>query len=192
MKKILLLIGLAVALTGIAYGISKTYVTQTATHATASTVVFNADSTKQWRIVSVISSSDKAGSVLSFRTGTGAYLITATNAAASTNLYVSSVSGLASNDVVLLQTAAGAVTNATVWGTQNVTNVQLTAAIGLANTAGDQLYELSAATTLSIGAVSNVVYASEAVYVGTWGRPLRVVLDSTSVGTIHAITAVGD
>jgi len=73
-----------------------------------------------------------------------------------------------------------------------LTNVQLTAAIGLANTAGDQLYELSAATTLSIGAVSNVVYASEAVYVGTWGRPLRVVLDSTSVGTIHAITAVGD
>lgn len=191
MKKILILSAALAAAAAIVWAASPTYTTKSGNTGTVeSRVTFVPTAGNQIRLVSVIASSDKAASVLSFRSGTGAYVLTATNAAGGTNVYVSSVTGLASNDIVLLVKSDGTVsTNCTVWGVQNSTNIQLTAAVGVAGAIGDEIYEMGAATTIGIGATSNKLVGAEAVFVGNPSRPVTIYLDGTSYSKIDAASA---
>jgi len=77
-------------------------------------------------VVNVDLTSDKAASVGSWRVGTSGYTIAVGATAAQSNLTVYGLSTLASNDVVLLETAAGSVTNLTVWSNNVSTNYTIT------------------------------------------------------------------
>jgi hypothetical protein len=162
------------------------YTTKTATGSTSAEVTFLADGARTIRIVGAIATSDKAGAVLSLRTGETAYQIGYTNAAG-TNIYVTTTNGLAAADVLVIQTALGSNVSAVVHALVNSTNVALTATTGFATRAGDSVYKMSAASTLPVAAAT-VSYQGEAVYAGNRGRPVRAVLDGTSACTINSVT----
>jgi len=146
-----------------------TYTTKNASGTTTCEVHFPANPQQQVRIVGAIATSDKAASVLSWRTGSTPYTISATNAAGTT-ITVSYTNGLAANDVLVIQKANGTCISGTIRSFATSTNITL------------------AATTIKVGATT-VTYQGEAIYVGTRGRPVRVVLDGTSACSLDSITA---
>jgi hypothetical protein len=165
------------------------YVTKNASGTTSATVYFNAEPLKQVRLVGAIATSDKAASVLSIRAGTSSYVIISNNATTTaTDHFLTFTNGLAANDVLMLQRADGTAASGIVSAV--VTNkVTLTSGgFGSAVAAGDQIYKLSAATTIKVGAAT-AVYQGEALYAGTRGRPIRVVLDGTSACSLDSVTA---
>ena len=160
-------------------------VAKTATGTTSATVMF-AGGNLQRPVVTLDVTSDKAGSVASWRYGTTPFRL-ATPIVNGTNFYFYS-SSLTTNDVFFAQNAADAVTNYTVWGTNALTNavLELDRPLGTNLVAGDTvrkftstLYVLtndaSATTTnysvsLTNGLAANDVLAIESdniIYVGT-------------------------
>ena len=164
-----------------------TYTTKNASGTTTCEVHFPANPQQQVRIVGAIATSDKAASVLSWRTGSTPYTISATNAAGTT-ITVSYTNGLAANDVLVIQKANGTCISGTISSFANSTNITLAATTGAQTLPGDEVYKMSAATTIKVGATT-VTYQGEAIYVGTRGRPVRVVLDGTSACSLDSITA---
>lgn len=162
-------------------------VVKTASGSTSATVIFPANGTQKIRVTGLMGKSDKATSVWSIRSGISAYALTATNATTSTNLYVADYTGIAANDVIILQNADGTCTAATVFGVANTTNIQLTAQIGVAGAIGDVVYELGTAQTLNVGAAT-VNYQGAAYHLTRGGVPVRIVLDGTSACSIDAAT----
>src|SRR5947209_8584345 len=121
--------------------IAQRYESASGAGTTNAQVIFAADGVHAARVVSVDITSDLAGSVLTFQTGVTSYPITAA-ATNSTNLVVSGYGTLASNDVVVIQTKAGSLTNGTVYSVANSTNVNFKAAIGVTVAGGDLVYKL--------------------------------------------------
>lgn len=168
------------------------YSTKTATGATASEVIFPAADGQQIRVVGAIGDADKAVSALSFRTGTGAYVVSSSNTT-SVTITLSQTNGIAINDLLLLQTVdgtctyLGAVTNRSA-------STNLLASVAVTTVPGDQVFKLGSATALPVGAKGTNYTTSfnlqgQALYVGNRGRPLRVTLDSATTNTISSIVA---
>lgn len=166
------------------------YVTKNASGTTAATVYFPADALKQPRLVGVIATSDKAASVLSIRAGVGAYTIMVANSTTtSTTHWLNTTNGLAANDVLVLQKADGTMASSTVSALE--TNMVTTAAggFGVAVLPGDQVYKMSAATSIKVGAATLSTHGPS-IYAGNRGRPIRIVLDGTSACSVDSSTAV--
>jgi len=190
MKKILI-IAASLALAAVAHAASPTYTTlaNNGNAASPASVIFKAAPQQQIRLVSCNWNSDSNTAVLSFTTGVGAYYTPITNAAADTNLYVNTTNGFTASSALVVQTPAGLVTNVTVSSLINATNVGLSAAIGLALPPNSQVFIMSSATTLPVGATTNW-QGSEAVYVGSVDRPVRVVLTPALVtNRLNGVTA---
>lgn len=166
------------------------YSVLTATGTTSAEAIFPASEQAQLRIVGAMATSDKSASVLSFTTGTTPYTVAQTNTA-TTNAVLTSVTGLASNDVVVLQKINGVTVSGIVWGTSNGTNLILTAAFSSAPGAGDQVYKMGTAKTLKVGAAA-VNLQGQAFFIGAQGRPVRCVLDGTSACSIDCLSATAD
>lgn len=159
------------------------------TNTTSAVVIFPAVGNSRVRVTGLMGKSDKATSVWNIRSGVGEYTLTATNASTGTNIFVSNVSGLVSNDVIILQNIDGTCTSAIVWGTNNVTNLIVTAAIGVNGAIGDKVYELGTAQTINVGAAT-VNYQGNGYHVSRGGVPVRIILDGTSACSIDAATAI--
>jgi hypothetical protein len=181
MKKILLISAAiaAVALAAIAASPSYSTLSAGGNATTGAYVIFPAAASQQVRVVGLNWESDTNAAVFSFRTGTGAYVITATNAAAATNIQVNLTNGLAAGSTIVLQKATGVTAVTTVYSPlagSSTTNLFLPAGgFGVAAAIGDEIYLMSAATTVPVGATTNW-QNGEALFVGTVGRPVRVLL----------------
>ena len=145
-------------------------------------LIFPADPNLQLRLVSANWQSDTNIAVLSFTSGDAAYVITAANASSSgVTQAVNSVTGLAASDVLVLQKTTGACYAASLSSTNNGTNAVLASGgWGVATVAGDEVFKMSSATTIPVGATTNA-QNGEAIYVGNYGRPVRVVLTPAAV-----------
>jgi len=176
---------LAAVIAAPAFG--QDYLTKNSSGAASCEVHFPADPLKQIRLVGAVATSDKAASVLSIRTGATPYTIGSSNASGGT-ISVTRTNGLAANDVLVIVNANGTHTSAVIAAFANTTNITLVATNGVVTLPGDEVYKMSAATTLKCGAAT-VNYQGEAIYSGTRGRPVRVVLDGTSACSLDAITA---
>jgi hypothetical protein len=185
MKNICAVLFSALALTALAD--SPSYVTKSKSAAAASVeVIFPADPVLQIRVVGVIGSSDLSSSTFSFTGGGTAQIITLANTnTAATNIVIMATNGFAANDIIIVSSAA---TNRsmTIGGFVNTTNVYLTGALGFAQTAGMDVYDMSAASTLGLGATTNKAYTGEAIYVAPRGRPMRLVVSGTSYSSVDA------
>jgi len=166
------------------------YLTTTATGTTLSTAYFAAQPLQQVRIVGAICTSDLAGSVLSLSSGVGAYTVASNATSSATTIYITSTNGLVSGDVLVLQTWGGTNAYDTVASNPTASNAVVITArgFGVAVTAGDQIYKMSAASTIPIGS-GTANYQGEALFVGNKGRPVRATLNGTSANTINTFTA---
>ena len=163
------------------------YKVKTATGSTAATVVWPADPLLQIRLVGTVATSDKAGAVLSFRTGVTPLSISVSNPAG-TAITLTRTNGVTTNDIVVVQYKNGTAERNSVVSFQSATNVTLAGATSAATAIGDEVYVMSTPSTLPVGAAT-VSYQGEAIYVGNKGRPISCVLDGTSACTINAQTA---
>src|SRR5207245_2840585 len=110
---------------------AQRYETKSASGTSSAQVLFGTDSHLPSRVVSLDVTSDLSSSTLTFQSGLVSYTLTAAATNTATNVIVSGYGTLASNDVVIIQTAAGSLTNTTVYSVANSTNVNFTAAVGL-------------------------------------------------------------
>lgn len=186
MKKTFRTIGLAVGLAvSVAVADSPSYQQATGAHATATAVYFAADPFLQARVVGVIYTTDLVGAVLTFKSGTTPYTVSATNLN-TTTLTVASTNGLTTSDSLIIQSATGSITNIAISSFPQSTNITLANIPGFNTVPGDQAYKVGTATTL--GAFTNVNYSlqGEAIFVGSRGRPVMVTLNSTATNRITA------
>ena len=167
-----------------------TYTTATATGGTSSTAYFPAQPFQQIRVVGAVATSDLAGSILSLTTGVGAYTVASNAVSSATTIYITATNGLASGDVLVLQTWGATNAYDTVASNPTVSNaVVITASgFGVAVKAGDQLYKMGTASTIPVGS-NTVNYQGDALFVGNKGRPVRVTLNGTTTNTINLLTA---
>ncbi len=184
--KILLTFGLLAAVTALAA--LPTYKTISASGTSAAAAIFQHDPNSQIRVVSAIVSSDLATSTLSFYTGTTAHYLTATNAAADTSIQVESTNGIANSALLYIATPSSNFV-VTVSGFTSPTNVTVSA-LGAAAPIGSEVEVLSAATpVLQVGAITNKVFSSEALFVGNYGRAVYVKQTGTSHASLDAVSA---
>jgi hypothetical protein len=185
-----LLLGIALVASALAcLAGTPTYLSKNATGTTSAEVIFLPDPSLQIRMVGCIGTSDKAASVFSFRTGTGAYVVTSATVNA-TNIVLNSTNGIGISTNIIIVTGAGVASSATTHSALSgtSTNVWITATNSIVPAVGDQVYLLGPATTIKCGATTGN-YQGEAIYVGNPGRPVRCVLDGTSACSIDSLTA---
>jgi hypothetical protein len=163
---------------------SPTYVSQSATGAASAVSYLATQPALQIRVVGAIAQSDLATATLAFKAG-GTPLTVAYTNAAGTWVGVSRTNGFAAGDSVLIETAAGVITNGVISSFGAATNIVFTTAM-CATKPGDQIYKLGTATTLFVGAATNVAFMGEAVFVAPKGRPVM----ATVTGTADARLAV--
>lgn len=164
-----------------------TYTTLNASGTTTATVYFATSPFMQVRVVTAIASSDLATANLTFRTGVTPLTIIKTNAAGTT-IDVAMTNGFSAGDWVLVETAAGVITNSSIASFTGATNIVFSQNV-CATVPGDQIYKLSSPVTLLVGAVTNKTYTGDMIYVGNRGRPVVVKVNATSVSSLDAITA---
>jgi|ERR1051326_7223300 hypothetical protein len=167
---------------------AQKYETKSASGTTSAQVLFNTDSHLPTRVVSLDVTSDLSSSTLTFQSGIVSYTLSASATNTATNVIVTSYGTLASNDVVLIQTAAGSLTNATVYSVANLTNVTFTAQIGLILAANDQLFKLGNSRTLTIGATT-VRLNGEAIFIADQDQPFVLKITGTSACSINNAVA---
>lgn len=150
------------------------------TAAAPATIIFPDDPNSQIRIVTIYAQSDTNNAQLQFTTGGTAIWQTATNAGASavTNL-VNSTNGLVPGSVLVLN-HGGTMYSATLSSfNQNATNGNGTNIVlnsggwGVATSAGDNIYQMSATNTINVGNTTNS-QNGDAIYVGNYGRPVML------------------
>ena len=170
------------------------------------TVIIPAIPTAQTSIVSVWYTGDTNNQTINFSTGAGAYYQTVTNAATSsiTN-FVNSTNGLVANSVMVLQHAGVCYTNTLAsYGNNSATNgvtgvvtnacflVLGTGGWGVASAVLDDVYQMSAETSLYVGAGTNALNGV-AVFVGNQGRPVMVRMSPALVtNRLSSVTAKFD
>ena len=165
-----------------------TYINKTASGTTSAEVIFGHDPLLQPRIVLASATSDKSGSVLSFRSGTTAYTVTAATVNA-TNIALNTTNGVGATTNVILY-HAGTWTSATTHSvlSGNTTNIWITATNSIVPAVGDEVFLLGPKTDIKVGAATLNI-GSEAVFVGNRGRPIRCILDGTSACSVDSMTA---
>jgi len=164
-----------------------TFVTLAASGTTTSVVYFASSPAQQIRVVQTIASSDLASANLLLSTGVTPLSITKSNASGTT-IDVAYTNGFAVGDQVVLETAAGVITNQAIASFTGSTNIVFANKVPITRI-GDQIYQMSTAVKLWTGVFTNRVLSGEAIYVGNKGRPVQVLLNSTSAGSLDAITA---
>ena len=164
-----------------------TFVTLAASGTTTSVVYFASSPAQQIRVVQTIASSDLASANLLLSTGVTPLSITKSNASGTT-IDVAYTNGFAVGDQVVLETAAGVITNQAIASFTGSTNIVFANSVPITRI-GDQIYKMSTAVKLWTGVFTNRVLSGEAIYVGNKGRPVQVLLNSTSAGSLDAITA---
>lgn len=178
-----------VALTS--YAGSPTYTTLSAggNPATPANVSFVADPARQVRIVSVWYQGDTNNAVLQFSSGSGAYAMVATNAATTTvTNVINTTAGLAASATMCLE-HLGVNYYATLSSTNNGTNLVLNSGgWGVLPSVGDSVYQMGTVTQIPVGSVTNALNG-DAIFVGDYGRPVRVVL--TPCGATNRLNSVG-
>ena|ERR1017187_1499841 len=188
MMKQILKIGLAFALLASALpGWAQTipsYTTLTASGSTTATVVFATSPFQQVRIVTAFATSDLSTSKLAFRTGVTPLTVAYTNGV--TQVGVSATNGFAVGTWVLIETKAGATTNAQIASFGAATNIIFTSN-AIATTPGDQIYSLSAPVLLTVGS-NSVTFTGDALYVGNRGRPVMVYVNGTSACSLDTVS----
>lgn len=97
---------------------------RSATGTTSAVVSWSSRGGREVRLLTLDATSDKAASTVQWRMGAAPSTVAVAGWGTNTNVVVFSAAGglLASNDIVLLETAAGAVTQRTVWGASLTTN----------------------------------------------------------------------
>ena len=166
---------------------APTFVTLAASGTTTSVVYFASAPAQQIRVVQTIASSDLASANLLLSTGVTPLSITKSNASGTT-IDVAYTNGFAVGDQVVLETAAGVITNQAIASFTGSTNIVFANKVPITRI-GDQIYQMSTAVKLWTGVFTNRVLSGEAIYVGNKGRPVQVLLNSTSAGSLDAITA---
>jgi len=164
-----------------------TFVTLAASGTTTSVVYFASSPGQQVRVVQTIASSDLASANLLLSTGVTPLSITKSNASGTT-IDVAYTNGFTTGDQVVLETAAGVITNQAIASFTGSTNIVFANSVPITRI-GDQIYKMSTAVKLWTGVFTNRVLSGEAIYVGNKGRPVQVLLNSTSAGSLDAITA---
>jgi hypothetical protein len=180
-------VAVAIALPAMAQTPIPVYQTLTASGTTTATVYFATSPSQQARIVAAVASSDLAGANITFRTGVTPLSITKSNAAGAT-IDVAATNGFAAGDWVILETAAGVITNAVIASFTGATNIVFVESVPITRI-GDQIYKASTAVTLWCGVFTNRAYMGEAVYVGNRGRPVMVKVNGTSACSLDSVTA---
>jgi hypothetical protein len=171
MKNILLTAALAIGLTiPVAAQVgSPVFVTQTASGTSTAVTFFATSPTLQTRVVGTIASSDLAGSVITFKSGTTPLTITKTNVAGTT-INVAATNGFTVADFVIVETKSGSLTNAQIASFTGATNIVFTDKV-MATVPGDQVYKLGTAVTLPVGATTGKNYQGRGAVRGAARAP---------------------
>ena len=186
MKTILTIAALAIGLSISALAQTvPTYTTLTASGSTTAVVYFATSPFQQVRIVNAFATSDLSTGKMTFYTGVTPMTVAYTNAAG-TSVGVAATNGFTAGTWVLIETAAGVITNGIIASFGSSTNIVLGQAV-CATKPGDQIYTLSSPVTLAVGAAS-VTFTGDALYVGNRGRPVMVRVNGTSACSLDTIT----
>lgn len=185
MKKMLSIFCAAAAALLLAAESPEGYVSKSGSGTTAVHVLFAANPSRSPRLLHYDVTSDLSTSVLTIRAGTTTFNL-ATAATNATNFVLSATSGLASNDIVVLQRVSDtAVFRGVVYSVPDSTNLNLTAEITGTFVPGDTFHLLGTAWTSTIGAATARISA-EAIANAPRGRPLSVSIDGTSACSVNA------
>jgi hypothetical protein len=181
-------LGLTLALAVPVFGQTiPTYLTKSSSGTTTAMVHFVTSPMQQVRIVSAFATSDLTGSKMTFWPGNTPQTVTVSNVLGTT-VTVAATNGFAVGDLVILEKASGAGTNATIASFGSTTNLVFTQNV-FATVPGDQVYDAGASpTSLSVGS-NSVTLTGDMIYVGNRGRPVVVRVNGTSACSLDAITA---
>lgn len=157
-----------------------------ATGSTSAALTFG-PSSGQTVVKSLYADSDKAGSVVKLYARSGNKLIPTANATNGATVIAIAGTTLTTNDVVVYAHANGVLDTTTIV-TATSSNATLAAAITVAGSAGDVLYEVSQQGQISVGS-NTVSTAGEAVFATPGDSPLYCVLDGTSAAKLQVTVA---
>lgn len=159
-------------------------------------VCFPSDAGSQTRIVNVLYQSDTNTGALQFSEGVGVYNIVVTNAlSSSVTNQIGYTNGLTPSSILVLE-HLGICYPATMssWGSnapQGAFVVLASGGFGVSSTVGDKVFQMSAATTVPVGAATNIL-SGYSIYAAAYaGRPVRVVL-TPALGTnrLNSVSAI--
>ena len=178
-----------------------TFKTMSAAGATNAWVVFPQGPNSQVRVVSALSTSDLSTGTLTFYSGTTARYVTIpeTNA---TILYLDNTNGLVAGGYIYVQgTTSNWVALVTSYTTTNAwagTGTTITNVYGVVTPSmqvpvtqalNAEVEVLGNSVTINTGAKTNQMFASDAVYVGNYGRAVYAVQTGTANAALPAISA---
>jgi len=167
------------------------YKSGTATHATAQVVMF-APITKAYPVLtSYHVTSDKAGALVRVYSATAVVTTCdAISAGSQAVLAVTATTGF-STDQILLVRAGGTMEYHLVASVQAGVSLTTTANLGAATAVGDKVYQLELIASFPCAAATVSNYGGESGILGAGiSKPLVVVGDSTSAGTIHVASVI--
>lgn len=173
-----MLLGL-LALAGFAYAESAS--SRYASGSTSAAVLFDSIRGQGWNVTSAESTSDLAGSLITYQAKlvtTPTYRVTASGSTSQAVIALNATTGIASNDVCYVKPASGLGYVVTVIGTTS-SNITASANLGTAVAAGDTVAEINTILTVPVGAAS--INRNGVGLVKTVGdSPLRAVVTGTS------------
>jgi len=169
------------------------YVTKSQTNTTQATVIFPYDPNSQIRLLSVFASSDLTSSKLTcYVGGTSHYCNIAETNTALTNIFVESTNGFVAGQLLYIH----GLTNdmiATNSSMPSATNIVLTTSIGIAKYQGMEIECMTTnVPTLAIGGFTNKVIASDAIWVGNYGRAMVLSVNGTAACSIDSASVKYD
>lgn len=153
---------------------------------TLSHVVVPAGGRDRTRVQYVNATSDKAGSLLTFKAPSASTPVTAASAANQTVVNCVPYAGAAQNDVVVLFSfATGTAVRGVVTSVQAGVSITLTANIGLALAPGDTVHLMAAKAQIPVGAATKEANAPTVFAV--MEGPALIELDGTSACRINLV-----
>ena len=153
---------------------------------TLSHVVVPAGGRDRTRVQYVNATSDKAGSLLTFKGATASTTITATSASNQAVVNCVPYTGAAQNDVVVLFSfATGTAVRGVVTSVQAGVSVTLTANLGLALAPGDTVHLMTSRAQIPVGAATKEANAPTVFAV--MEGPALIELDGTSACRINLV-----
>jgi hypothetical protein len=130
--------------------------------------------------------SDKAGSVITYKLPTASAVFGSSNSVTLTNLTGINASAFAQGNIVLLAHRAGNTFERLYVHAATSTNVTFTTATAYATQSGDSLWLMATVATRPVGAATTTDNGS-GVFYGLPNAPLLLELDSTSAGKLNSV-----
>jgi hypothetical protein len=169
------------------------YRTETGSGTTLASVIFRGIKGKRNTVVvSYNATSDLSTAVLTFLNPSWETKVDATSAAAQKVLNVTSTTGRAQDDVIVVQRADGSVERMEVDTVQAGVSLTMKANIAVACAANDKVYVMTSTGTIAVGAatVANIA-AGDYGFIGVDGaKPLLVDTTGTAACSINTLTVV--